>query len=237
VNSGQLTRKQLRALEARGALPVAAHATPGAQIGLLASSATDEDRNLVDQVLGRSVILDGEKLSAVVRTTREVRRESIRFFESSVAVGRAVNRLRSILERGEFTRVIGASPRLFGLSRSIIIQLMAVADGVDQNIIPVEIAPRSYSVYYQLAILPPETRRLAIEQEVLRPDVTRSEIMAFKQRAAANNRRLSGLGSVITGERSRKARRAELLRVRDRLEHELKAVEAELRRIEVPQAS
>jgi hypothetical protein len=114
---------------------------------------------------------------------------------------------------------------------------MAVADGVDQNIIPAEIAPRSYSVYYQLAILSPETRRLAIEQDVLRPDVTRSEIMAFKQRATANHRRLSGLASVITGERSRKARRAELLRVRDRLERELKAVEAELRQIEMPQAS
>lgn len=237
MNSGQLTRKQLRALEARGALPATAHATPGAQIGLLASSATDEDRNLVDEVLGRSVTLDGEKLSAVVRTTREVRRESIRFFESSVAIGRSVNRLRSVLERGEFTRVISASPRLFGLSRSIIIQLMAVADGVDQNIIPAEIAPRSYSVYYQLATLPPETRRLAIEQEVLRPDVTRSEIIAFKQRAMAAHRRSSGLGSVITGERSRKVRRAELLRVRDRLERELKVVEAELRRIEIPLAS
>ena len=156
---------------------------------------------------------------------------SLRFFEFSVTIGRSVNRLRSVLARSEFTQVISGSPRLFGLSRTIVVQLMAVADAVDQEMIPPALAPRSYSVYYQIATLPAADRELALEQRILRPEVTRSEIIAFKRRNAT---KLPGGPDPSRGmsERERKSRRAELLRERDRLLRSLRACEAELKRLD-----
>lgn len=231
MNAGQLSRKQLRLLGTGGTC-TAALLTPGAQIGALAAPPEDEDQDLVTEVLGPKIVGDPRKVGAIIRATREVRRESLKFFESSVAIGRSVNRLRGLLDRFEFSQVIRSSPKLFGLSRSIIVQLMAVADAVDQKLIPQDIAPRSYSIYYQIATLPPASRQLAIDQQVLRPDVTRGEIIAFKKRTAPSVRVLSASNRQFKTERSRKARKAELLRAREQLTRDLEVIEAELRHID-----
>jgi hypothetical protein len=62
-------------------------------------------------------------------------------------------------------------------------QLRTVAEFVEEGSIPRERLPDSYSTIYQIATLPEPLRAQAQERGLLRPDVTRTELLDLKRSA------------------------------------------------------
>lgn len=97
--------------------------------------------------------------------------------ERFLTIGRYLVRAKQQF-RGEYERAI--LPQLpFG--RQVAFQLRTVATAVDGGKIEEEVLPRSYSTAYSLVTLLPEHLALARDRNLVRHDVARSEIEAFRR--------------------------------------------------------
>lgn len=97
--------------------------------------------------------------------------------EKFLTIGRYLVRAKQQF-RGEYERVI--LPQLpFG--RQVAFQLRTVATAVEGGKIGEEVLPRSYSTAYSLVTLQPEHLALARDRNLVRHDVARSEIEAFRR--------------------------------------------------------
>lgn len=132
--------------------------------------------------------------------------------EKFLLIGRYLVQARNRLAHGEFQAMV-ENELPFGYQ--VAYQLRMVAEAVDSGRLPGTKLPPSYATVYQLATLTTEQLRLADQRNLIRPDVTRPEIVRFKRdlRQAAVDR-----------PDRREALRAE----RDRLRERLALVEAEL---------
>jgi hypothetical protein len=98
-------------------------------------------------------------------------------------------------------------------------KLRTVAEAVDAERLPIISLPRSYVNAYELAVLHDQDLRRAEERHLVRPDVTRREIEAFKREIR---------------QPAQSGRRTELLRERQRLKARLAVIEAELAQETLP---
>jgi len=164
------------------------------------------------RVLSNSLIaLDTE--SDVVREVSKLWQEAQERF---LTIGRYLLRAKEQF-KGNYERVI--LPQLpFG--RQVAFQLRTVATAVDRGRIEEEVLPRSYSTAYSLVTLEDEHLAIARSRNLVRPDVVRSELEAFRrelrmrpgpQRAAALDRE-----------------RRQLSRELERIEQRLRDIGAEL---------
>lgn len=97
--------------------------------------------------------------------------------EKFLAIGRYLVRAKHQF-KGEYERSI--LPQLpFG--RQVAFQLRTVAAAVDGGKIEEEALPRSYSTAYSLVTLVPEHFALARDRNLIRYDVARSEVEAFRR--------------------------------------------------------
>jgi len=104
-------------------------------------------------------------------------READRLF---VDIGRALNRAKAVLSHGEFTAMVdGALP----FSHSVGNRLMKVAEAIDAGRLPVERLPPSYATAYELVSLTDAELAQADARGLVRPDVQRHEVVAFKRAA------------------------------------------------------
>ena len=71
--------------------------------------------------------------------------------------------------------------RLFPFGEAVASQLRRVARAVDERRIPEESCPGSYATAYQIAVLKPNELQIAMERGLVREDVTRKEILSFRQ--------------------------------------------------------
>lgn len=133
-----------------------------------------------------------------------------------LAIGRYLDEAQKKLPPEEFTDLVG---RLrFG--KAVRSQIMTAYRAVSAGLLPNGIEVAGYSVVYQVATLSDEERQRALKEGVIRPDVRREEVVAFKKR-------LRGAGSGRyplpgTSRRSAlEAERARLLRRLEELEREL----------------
>jgi hypothetical protein len=60
-------------------------------------------------------------------------------------------------------------------------QLRMVAEAIDSGRLPSDQMPGSYATIYQLTTLKPDELDLARQRNLLRPDVKRTEVAAFKR--------------------------------------------------------
>ena len=156
------------------------------------------------RVLSNSV-LDLATEAEVVHEVTKLWREAQ---EKFLAIGRYLLRAKERFA-GEYERVI--LPQLpFG--RQVAFQLRTVAAAVDRGKIEEEDLPRSYSTAYSLVTLETEHLQLARSRNLVRPDVARSEIEAFRRELlqSSASRRLAALAR----ERQRVVRELERLRTR-----------------------
>lgn len=128
-----------------------------------------------------------------------------------VEIGRHLNNAKVRIAHGEFMAMIDAE---LPFGDRVANKLMAVARAIDDAVFPAERLPNSYSTIYELIMLPEDGRHAAMRENVVRPDVTREEILSFKRRWRTKDR--SEPDSSALRKRLRK-----LLADRERLDEEI----------------
>lgn len=120
-------------------------------------------------------------------TTREdfaadIRREWTNALEATVAVGRRLNEAKEALPHGDYQAMVEND---LPFSTATARKLREIAAFVDRDEVPLDRLPEAMSTLYAIATLPDETRQQALDQGVIRPEVTRAEVEALKVPAAA----------------------------------------------------
>jgi hypothetical protein len=134
-------------------------------------------------------------------------------------IGRRLVEARSSLPHGEYIAMIEQD---LPFSRSVAFQLRAVAEAVSGGILLPNEVPGSYSTAFQLVSLKPEEIQVARQEKLVRADVRREDIIAFKKRLRGNKK----------AECDRVQRLALLRAERERLEARMREVDAEIAQLE-----
>ena len=148
---------------------------------------------------------------------REIARLSSDISSRYIEIGRYLIEAKDKLEHGEFGTMIEAELP-FGARQAQ--RLMIVAEAVDAGVFPRERLPPSHSTVYELVSLKPEERERAIAEGVVKPEVTREAVIAFRQRIRGSRqpRPLTSRGAISTRIRKLEAQRegidAEIARLR-----------------------
>src|SRR5215212_1679255 len=103
-----------------------------------------------------------------------------------MAQANSIIALENMLTKAEFTRLRHGTERLFPFSDATATQLRQIARAVDGGRIPAEACPGSYGTAYQITLLTEPQLRAARERGLIRPDVTRREIMQLRREVAAD---------------------------------------------------
>lgn len=207
----------------RGTLRRSAPAAPVTDLRAARFAALSEEegaaRAAIAATLGTS---DAALLDDLARLRSEIREGWKSAASAFLLIGRALCRIEAMLARADFHRLI-SDQQFLPFGRASAVKMMSVARAVDGGRIEPQRLP-PYSVAYELVTLPDPLLRLAAAQGLVRPDVKRVEIAAFKlaQRPDAPER--------VDPEALR--REDSSLRAREaRLESELAAVRARRRAI------
>jgi hypothetical protein len=153
-------------------------------------------------------------------TVSEIRRLWKKTQQDFLTIGRWLLAAKQALPHGEFDEMV---ERDLPFSPSVARQLRTVAEFVGAGSIPRERLPDSYSTIYQIATLPEPLRAQAHEKGLLRPDVTRTELLDLKRSAKASHAVTASVTSPVipTSKDALLARRrallAELLEIRRQL--------------------
>ncbi|WP_051340636.1 DUF3102 domain-containing protein [Azospirillum halopraeferens] len=134
--------------------------------------------------------------------------------ERFVLIGQYLEQAKRKLPHGRFIAMI--EERLpFG--RAVAHKLMTAARAIESGLVPREIAPPSYSMVYEITTLNEAERTEAVATGIIRPDMRRAELVAFKRRRRAAP---SPSGPDLEAERER------LLAERARIDRRLEEIAA-----------
>ncbi|MBI0539040.1 hypothetical protein D9599_26185 [Roseomonas sp. KE2513] len=179
---------------------------------------------------GTSLPDDQEKVRHILRTRSEIQKEWGDARDSFLAIGRALISLEAELTKAEFARLRHGTERLFPFSDATATQLRQIARAVDAGRLPATACPGSYGTAYQITLLTEPQLRVAQERGLIRPDVTRREIMQLRREVAADGVEPPPPGRL---DRSRlRDERARLGERRARLAEELVMVERRITQID-----
>lgn len=136
--------------------------------------------------------------------------------ERFVQIGTFLEEAKAKLQHGEFQELI--SSRLpFGPRAAQM--MMAAAKAIKSGMIPLDIVPPSYSVVYQITTLTDTERQQAVEEGVIRSDMHREDIAAFKKRVRT---------PVVPEVEAKRAELARLVAEQERIAARIAALRAEL---------
>lgn len=137
--------------------------------------------------------------------------------DSFIAIGRALEQAKVRLPHGEFERMIEAD---LPFDKRTAHQIRVAATAVTSGRLPVAKLPSSYSTIYHLATLPSDAIQLAERQGLIRPNLRRSEVIAFKR----------GFSSKVAAEQEHlEAELSRLLRQREEIDSRIERVRSRLR--------
>jgi hypothetical protein len=148
--------------------------------------------------------------------------------KSFLSIGRALLAAEERLSKEEYERLIVGADRLLPFGRTVAVQLRAVAKAVEQGRIPKDACPAGYSVAYELSTLSDEDLQVAALRGLIRTDLRRAEIKAFKEEIKAALKALGHRINLVTLQRERALK----LRQRERLERELEDINRRLAEID-----
>lgn len=161
-----------------------------------------------------------------LRDSNEYVREISRLWreaqQSFLAIGRYLVQAKRNLAHGEFQRLVEAS---LPFGRQTAYELRMIAEAVDGGRIPEPKLPQAASVAYQLATLKPSDLAAADQDGLVRPDLRRPEIIAWKRERL---RRSSGANHEALARR--RARLADIIR---RHEEDLEKARRELAELDL----
>lgn len=160
---------------------------------------------------GTSLPDDQDKVRRILRTRSEIQKEWGDARDSFLAIGRALISLEAELTKTEFTRLRNGTERLFPFSDATATQLRQIARAVDGGRIPATACPGSYGTAYQITLLTESQLRVARERGLIRPDVSRREIMQLRREVPAD-----GVETPLPGRLDRARLREERARLGER---------------------
>ncbi len=224
--SGRVSRSALKTLDVEGKAD--GNVRPDVRSENLRVIAVAQDAELINALEavfdGTDVMRNREKAALLVQVRHEVFAEWNRARQSFLTIGRALLSLQQRLTPEEFRRLENGADRVFPFSRTVLVQLRQVAQAVAFGKIEEREMPGSYSVAYQLVTMDDPTMEIARARNLVRPNVTRSEIIAFRRavsvelQAKANRVDLAAI-------RNEKVR---LLRIRGELASRLAQIDSRL---------
>jgi hypothetical protein len=179
---------------------------------------------------GTGLMQDPSKVSRILQVQAEIQKEWADARDSFLAIGRALLTLEESLTRVEWQRLRQGSERIFPFSEATATQLRQIARAVDSGRLPREQCPGSYGTAYQITLLSDDQLEAAQQRGLIRPDVTRREIMRLRQEV----RPLADT-PVLKGRLNRAALREERRRLKERRESlaaALAQVDSRLRQID-----
>lgn len=144
--------------------------------------------SVITSIFGHTdLVRDRGKLSYITSLRAAVGVEWQRAGRAFLRIGRLLLEAERRLTKAEYDSLIEGSGRLLPFGRTVAIQLRRVAQAVDSRRLPEDRCPSAYSVAYSLVTLPDEHLRLAEERNLIRPDVRREEIKAFRTELRRQN--------------------------------------------------
>ena len=165
---------------------------------------------------GTSLMEDQAKISRILQVRAEIQKEWSDARDSFLAIGRALLSLEESLTRAEWQRLRQSSERLFPFSEATATQLRQIARAVDSGRLPREQCPGSYGTAYQITLLSDAQLQAARQRGLIRPDVTRREIMILRRETRLLADKAPPKGRVdrtaLREERRRLVEREEMLR-------------------------
>ena len=167
------------------------------------SPAARERRNSIDNAI---LPLEGDELIAEIGKLWDEAQQKF------LAIGRYLVRAFGLYQGTFEETVLARLP--FG--RIVAYQLRAVAEAVDSEKLPEDRLPRSYATAYKLVSLPALDYEEAKKRGVVRADVTRPEVEAFKRQLREERMRALNRAEFLRQERAQL--RAEVARMEDRLQ-------------------
>lgn len=179
---------------------------------------------------GTGLAENQEKVKRILRAQSEIQREWSDARDSFLAIGRALLFLEHELTRAEFARLRQGSERLFPFSDATATQLRQIARAVDVGRIPASSCPGSYGTAYQITLLTDVQLRVARERGLIRPDVTRREIMQLRREIRVIDAEPEPCGRVDRAQL--REERVCLAERRERLAGELAAVERRISQLD-----
>jgi hypothetical protein len=127
---------------------------------------------------------DAARVSRLLRVRAEIHKEWRDARDSFLAIGRALLSLEDILTKAEMQRLRQGSERLFPFSDATATQLRQIARAVESGRLPYDLCPGSYGTAYQITLLTDRQLRVARARGLVRPDVTRREIISLRRELA-----------------------------------------------------
>lgn len=170
------------------------------------SAAVRERRNSVDNAI---LPLEGDELVSEIGKLWDETQQKF------LAIGRYLVRAFDLYQGNFEETVLARLP--FG--RIVAYQLRAVAEAVDSEKLPEGRLPRSYATAYKLVSMPALDYEEAKKRGIVRIDVTRPEVEAFKRQL--REERLRDLNRTEFLHQERAHLRAEIARMEDRLQSAL----------------
>jgi hypothetical protein len=184
---------------------------------------------LKDVFAGTDLVEDKEKVRFVLELRGEVRRHWGAARDSFLAIGRALVAAEWRLSKLEYERLRAGMDRLFPFGDAVASQLRKVARAVDDKRIPEDSCPGSYATAYQIAVLKPHELQMAMDRGLIREDVTRKEIVLFRNEIKQNSARANWNPTETERDRLR-AREQVLVEELENVRRRLKEIDDEVER-------
>ena len=185
-----------------------------------------ENADLLTEIFGTAILDDQPKVMAILKAQREVSAEAGKILDAAISMGRSMLDVKRALTPDEFTKSLKHSPRLWdGFSASNVRKLIDVAEWWDSHRLPRDNAPKHYTTLYEFCTLREDVFTQAIEENVFRADVTRTEVIGWKRELSTRRPRSEPRDPTMLAQQREMARlreretqlSSELTRVRARI--------------------
>ena len=160
---------------------------------IVALTASDPNVLLdIEQIFeGTMLPKDPRKVGSILKLRGEVAEAWGHARDAFVEIGRALTAVELELEPAERDAMRRGFARLFPFSETVATQFRQIARAVDEGRLPLQACPGSYGTAYQLALLTPGQLDIARERGLIRSDVSRNAVIAFRKEVQAGAQRTS----------------------------------------------
>lgn len=179
---------------------------------------TQESRPAIEALFGGMPLArDTHRLGQFLSTRSVIREEWGRAGKAFLAIGRALLQIEGILTPEEYRRFRAECAKILPFSDANASKFRQIALAVEDRRIEERLLPGAFSSAYELSTLDRSVLAIAMERNLVRPDVGRNELLAFKRDMKAGRMVIEGTAEPL--ERTVSLRG--LQRERDRIRREL----------------
>jgi hypothetical protein len=130
---------------------------------------------------GTALMQDEQKLGAILTLRRQVAEAWSEARDAFLEIGRALNDVDRTLDQAERDALKRGFAQIFPFSETVASQFRKIAAAVDGGHLPLDACPGSYGAAYQLALLSPSEMERAKGLGLVRPDVPKAAVIAFRK--------------------------------------------------------